>query len=193
MKKQLILASSSPRRQELLKQVHIPYSIRKPDVDESQIKVQNPFEKVKQLAQLKGRHVEILDSNEVILSADTVVSFQNQIFEKPNNREEAYNMISDLSGSIHEVYSGVMIRSQDHEDVFVEKTEVEFWPLTNEEMKWYVSTNDPFDKAGAYGIQSIGSMFVKQIKGDYYNVVGLPISKVVKELKEFGIKPKYIS
>ncbi|MFD2639335.1 Maf family protein [Piscibacillus salipiscarius] len=191
MEPKLILGSSSPRRQELLKQVHIPFTIRKPEADESQITEQNPEKKVAHLAQFKSRHINLLDSNEVILSADTVVSFQNKIFEKPKSKDEAYHMISLLSGSIHDVYSGFTIRTNTEEKTFVERTEVEFWPLDKQDIQWYISTDDPYDKAGAYGIQSIGAMFVKQIKGDYYNVVGLPISRVVKELTKFGIKSEY--
>ncbi|RPF50095.1 Maf family protein [Aquisalibacillus elongatus] len=190
MDSQLILASSSPRRQELLKQARISFHIRKPNVDETQIKTKDPYEKVKQLAQLKGQHVNFQSPKEVILSADTVVSFQNQIFEKPKNRDKAYQMISDLSHNVHEVYTGVMIQSPEKESTFVVKTEVEFWKLDQDEIHWYVSTDDPYDKAGAYGIQSLGSMFVKQIVGDYYNVVGLPLSRVIRELKSFGIEPE---
>lgn len=190
MKRKLILGSSSPRRQELLQQVHIPYTIRKPNVNESQITEKDPYKKVAQLAKLKGENIEIQNSDEIILSADTVVSFQNRIFEKPKDKEEAFKMISDLSGNIHDVYSGFTIRSAEHVETFVEKTVVEFWPLSTQEIEWYVSTSDPYDKAGAYGIQSIGAMFVKQIKGDYYNVVGLPISRVVRELTKHAIHPQ---
>ncbi|MGP4039798.1 Maf family protein [Gracilibacillus sp. D59] len=186
----LILASSSPRRQELLQQVHIPFTIRKPDVDETQITVTDPAEKVKQLAMLKGSHVPIQNKDEVILSADTVVSFQQNIFEKPVAKQAAYKMIEAMSGNKHEVYTGVMLRSSDKEMVFVERTIVEFWPLTEEEIISYVESDEPYDKAGGYGIQSVGAIFVKGITGDYYNVVGLPISRVVRELSEFKIFPK---
>ncbi|WP_010649886.1 Maf family protein [Oceanobacillus massiliensis] len=189
MNKNLILASSSPRRQELLHQVQIPFTLRKPKVDESQIKTSDPVEKVKQLATLKNHNITDLDKNEVILSADTIVSCNQNIFEKPKNKEEAFQMIYALSGNVHEVYTGVMIRSTDNEVVFTERTQVEFWTLTDKEIEWYVSMDEPYDKAGAYGIQSIGSMFVKQIIGDYYNVVGLPISKVVRELRRFSVYP----
>ncbi|MDQ0351594.1 septum formation protein [Alkalibacillus filiformis] len=185
MSKTLILASSSPRRQELLTLVNQPFTIRKPDVDESQIETNDPVEKVKQLAVLKGRNVPIYRDDEIILSADTVVSYQNSIFEKPKDRHEAYNMIKALSDDTHEVYTGFMLRSKDEEVVHVEKTEVQFWPLTEEEIEQYIDTNDPYDKAGSYGIQSLGALFVKQIIGDYYNVVGLPISRVMKVYKEF--------
>ncbi|WP_249870090.1 Maf family protein [Oceanobacillus saliphilus] len=190
MTKKLILASSSPRRQELLLQVQIPFTIRKPEIDESQISATDPVEKVKQLALLKGRKVPLTHENEVILSADTVVSCNNIIFEKPTSKEDAYHMISHLSGTVHEVFTGVLIRSLHDETVFVERTKVEFWPLTEEEIDWYLSTNDPYDKAGAYGIQSLGATLVKQITGDYYNVVGLPISRVVRELRRFSVYPE---
>ncbi len=185
----LILASSSPRRQELFKQVNIPFAVRLPKVDESQIIAHDPIEKVKQLAMEKGKNVAMREPNEVILAADTVVAYKQTIFEKPKNREEAFHMISTLSGKAHDVFTGVMIRSSNEERVFVEQTKVVFWPLSNSEIDWYVSTNEPYDKAGAYGIQSLGALFVKEIIGDYYNVVGLPLSRVVRELSEFSIYP----
>lgn len=190
MTTKLILASSSPRRQEILNQVQIPFTIRKPNLDESQIDTIEPNEKVKQLAILKGNSVPIYNKDEVILAADTIVSYKQNIFEKPKDKEDAYQMISKLSGHVHEVFTGVMLRSLGSEKVFVERTKVEFWPLPEEEIDWYVSTNDPYDKAGAYGIQSLGAMFVKQIIGDYYNVMGLPISRLVRELQKFSIYPK---
>lgn len=187
--KTLILASSSPRRQQLLKQVNIPFQLRIPNIDESTILAADPVEKVKQLAMTKAKHVPFHDENEVILAADTVIAFERTIFEKPKDKTEAYQMIAALSGNAHDVYTGVMIRSQDDERIFVERTQVVFWPLTQEEIEWYISTSDPYDKAGAYGIQSLGSMFVKEIVGDYYNVVGLPLSRVVRELRDFSIYP----
>lgn len=187
--KNLILASSSPRRQELLKQVNIPFTIRKPSIDETQITTKDPVEKVQQLAIRKGRAIQIQNEYEVILAADTVVSYEQTIFEKPKNKEEAFNMIHSLSGDTHDVYTGVNIRSTEHESIFVERTKVVFWPLSKSEIEWYVSTDDPYDKAGAYGIQSLGAIFVKEIIGDYYNVVGLPLSRVVRELRKFSIYP----
>lgn len=187
--KNLILASSSPRRQELLKQVNIPFTIRKPAIDETQITTKDPVEKVQQLAIRKGRAIQIQNEYEVILAADTVVSYEQTIFEKPKNKEEAFNMIHSLSGETHDVYTGVNIRSTEHESIFVERTKVVFWPLSKSEIEWYVSTDDPYDKAGAYGIQSLGAIFVKEIIGDYYNVVGLPLSRVVRELRKFSIYP----
>jgi len=186
MQKRLVLASRSPRRQELLNQVGISFSVRKANIDESEITAHHPIEKVKQLAVLKGKSVPF-KHNEVILSADTVVAHKQKIFEKPINKVDAYQMISQLSGDVHDVFTGVMIRSVNDEIVFAERTKVEFWPLSVKEIEKYAATNEPYDKAGAYGIQSLGAIFVKRIIGDYYNVVGLPISRVVKELRKFGV------
>ncbi|MUK88830.1 septum formation inhibitor Maf [Ornithinibacillus sp. L9] len=190
MSNKLILASSSPRRQELLQQAMIPFSTRKQSVDETQIISDDPVEKVRKLATLKGKNAVIHHDDEVILAADTVVSFKQRIFEKPVNQDNAFQMLTALSGNTHEVYTGVMIRSLEKEIVFVEKTSVEFWTLSEEDINWYISTQEPYDKAGAYGIQSMGAILVKKIIGDYYNVVGLPISRVVRELRSFSIYPQ---
>lgn len=187
MEKKLILASSSPRRQELLKQVGIEFSVRVAEVDETEVIANDSKERVKSLALLKGRNVSLKYDNEVILSADTIVAYNNQMLEKPKDKDEAYEMIRALSGTKHEVYTGAAIRSANKEIVFVEQTVVEFWLLEDEEIKRYIQTNEPYDKAGGYGIQSMGALFVKQIVGDYYTVVGLPLSRVVRELKSFGI------
>lgn len=189
MEPKLILASSSPRRQQLLSQVQIPFEIRTHDIDELAIHETKPAKKVTQLAIEKARQLAFQKQNEIILAADTIVSFGDQILGKPNDKHEAHQMISMLSGKEHDVYTGVAIRAHDHESIFYEKTKVEFWPLTDDEIEWYTNTNDPYDKAGAYGIQTIGATFVKKIIGDYYNVVGLPVSRVVRELRAFSIYP----
>lgn len=188
MPNDLILASSSPRRQALLQQVNIPFSIRKPDVDESEITTGDPKEIVKQLAELKNDATPLRHEDEVILSADTVVSFDNKILEKPKDKHDAFQMLSLLSGTKHTVFTGVTIRSADKKVTFAEKTEVAFWALSGSEIDEYLSTDEPYDKAGAYGIQGAGAMFVKKINGDFYNVVGLPISRVIRELTAFSIK-----
>ncbi|WP_347860941.1 Maf family protein [Salimicrobium sp. PL1-032A] len=188
MTKTLILASSSPRRQELLKQVHLPFSLREQNFDEARITATDPRKKVEQLAWNKGKNVPI-EEGEVILTSDTVVSYQGQIFEKPNSEEEARRMMEAMSGNVHEVMTAVYIRSKEQAVLFTETTEVEFWSLDSQDLDWYVKTGDPYDKAGGYGIQSLGAMFVKRIDGDYYTVMGLPISRVVHELKDFSISP----
>jgi septum formation protein len=189
MTKQLILASTSPRRQELLKQVSIPFVIRKKEVDESQVKNLPPAELVKVLCKLKGKSVPIQHDDEVILAADTIVSYQNQIFGKPKNKDKAFSMLKKLSGNTHEVFTGVYIASKNKERVFVEETKVQFWDLSDEDIYSYIQSGEPYDKAGGYGIQGMGSLLVKKIDGDYFNVVGLPISKCVRELRSFSITP----
>ncbi|WP_155982732.1 nucleoside triphosphate pyrophosphatase [Paucisalibacillus sp. EB02] len=188
MSPELILASTSPRRKELLELAKIPFIIRKQTIDESIITTNDPAQKVEQLALHKAMHVEFLNPHEVILTADTVVAYKGIIYGKPKNHEDAFQMLSNLSGDTHEVYTGVAIQSIDKKISFVEKTTVEFWPLNEVEINEYIFTKDPFDKAGAYGIQSQGAILVKQIIGDYYNVVGLPISRVVRELMKYNIK-----
>lgn len=185
MNKKIILASSSPRRQALLKQVQLPFTVRTNEVDESVVTTNNPQERVMQLAKFKNEHIAFENNDEIILTADTVVAYQNTVFEKPQNKREAFEMISTLSGSKHDVFTGVMIRSQTNHVLFAEQTKVEFWPINQDDITAYVNTEEPYDKAGAYGIQSVGAKFVKQIFGDYYNVVGLPISKVIRKLRLF--------
>jgi len=186
MTKQLILASQSPRRQEILRNLDIPFTVRTKTIDESVVKTKEPDAKVKQLALLKGRSISVA-ANEVVLAADTVVAYEGKIFEKPTSRQEAYEMITSLNNDAHEVFTGVAIHSNEREIVFVEQTTVTWWSLDEQMINWYINTNEPYDKAGAYGIQDLGALFVKEIKGDYFNVVGLPISRVVRELQSFGI------
>lgn len=187
MENKLVLASSSPRRKELLQQVNIPFTVRVAEIDESVITTTKPKEKVIKLATLKGRKVPILSEQEVILAADTIVAFKGEVLEKPKTREEAKEMISSLSGDIHDVFTGVMIRTKKKEVTFASRTKVEFWPLSDKEIITYIESDEPYDKAGGYGIQSLGALFVKQIVGDYYNVMGLPLSEVARRLKKFGI------
>jgi len=186
---QLILASSSPRRRELLNQVHIQHKVRKQDVDESNVPFYNPRTYVQSLAERKGRSIGFESDQEVILSADTIVCHEDKVLEKPKTREEAFEMLRSLSGQTHQVYTGVMLRSPEQEMFIVDRTSVEFWPLSKEDIEVYLDTGDSFDKAGGYGIQSEGAMLVKQISGDYNTVVGLPLSRVVRSLRTFGIYP----
>lgn len=182
--KQLILASSSPRRQELLSQLNIPFIVKKPRVDEEGIIINDPIEKVKKLALLKARDIPLKD-RDLVLSADTIVTYNGDIFEKPKNQADAYQMIQTLSGRKHEVITAVAIRTLEKEHIFTESTSVYFYQLSEEAISAYVKTNEPYDKAGAYGIQGLARIFVKKIDGDYFNVVGLPIASVVKHLACF--------
>ncbi|WP_338079336.1 Maf family protein [Aquibacillus halophilus] len=187
---ELVLASGSPRRQELLKQMGISYSVRITGLDESKITNSDPKKLVEELARLKGENIS-LQEGQVVLSADTVVSYKDQILTKPTNAKEALTMLSNLNGNTHVVYTGVMIRSKSQASLFSVATEVEFWDMSNVDLKDYVDSGEWKDKAGGYGIQSIGAFLVREIRGDYYNVVGLPLSLVLRQLKEFSIYPSF--
>lgn len=181
MIKRIVLASKSPRRQDILRQVHIPFTVRVADLDESIIKERSPVKKVERLAQLKAANVA-MKHDEVLIAADTVVSFNGQILEKPKDKDDAKRVLQMLSNKEHSVFTGVSLRSMQEQKTFVVETRVTFYPLSDDEIDDYIASGEPFDKAGAYGIQGLGATLVKEIHGDYFNVVGLPIGRVVREL-----------
>lgn len=181
----LILASSSPRRKELLSILQIPFEVKASDVDETFHSELAPQEVVINLAERKAKHVSKNDSSAIVIGADTIVVVAGEILGKPNSPTEAFEMLRKLSGSTHSVYTGVAIVSAVRTTTFYEKTDVTFWELTDEEIHSYISTGEPYDKAGSYGIQGFGSTLVKRISGDYFTVVGLPIARLVRELKPF--------
>ncbi|WP_165996947.1 Maf family protein [Bacillus sp. Cs-700] len=187
--KRLVLASGSPRRKELLEQVNLQFEIIVSRFEEHHSQVP-PSELVKQLAFGKANDVFTNQSDAIVIGADTVVTLGADILGKPESREHARQMLKALSGRTHIVYSGVVILSNDQRSQFYEATEVEFWDLTDVDIENYLDTGEPFDKAGGYGIQGFGAAFVKRIHGDYYSVVGLPISKTLRELQAFGIVPE---
>lgn len=183
----LILASGSPRRKDLLAASEVPFTVLVSDADES-YPAELAVEKVPEfIAVNKALAVaEKANPGSVVLAADTVVVVDNLIIGKPEDDADAVRMLHMLSGRTHYVYTGVVILQGDRVHGFTEATQVEFYPLTSEEIEYYVRKFSPFDKAGAYGIQEwIGYIGVKNIIGDYYNVMGLPISRVVRELQRF--------
>ncbi|WP_026671471.1 Maf family protein [Alkalihalobacterium bogoriense] len=183
----LILASNSPRRKELLQQVNIPFETKPSQIEEIVKDSLTPSEVVVELAYQKAADVFSRNQEAVVLGADTIVVANQQILGKPQSKEDARMMLSALSGKEHAVLTGVTIISGSKEEMFFEETLVQFWELTDEEIEAYIATSEPFDKAGAYGIQGSGATLVKKIKGDYFSVVGLPIAKVVRTLQNFGI------
>ncbi|MGM0900237.1 MAG: Maf family protein [Bacillota bacterium] len=182
----LILASSSPRRRELLENLHLTFEISSSNVDESFSPDLTPEEAVKELASRKASFVAEKEPNAFVIGSDTVVVHNGDILGKPNDREEALYMLKKLSGQTHSVFTGVSIISPEREIQFYEKTDVVFWELSHEEMDAYISSGEPFDKAGGYGIQGFGSFLVREIKGDYFSVVGLPVARTVRELRHAG-------
>lgn len=183
MNRPLILASSSPRRQYLMKEAGFRFTVEKPDVEES-FPAELPVDQVaRYLAEKKAEYFRLTMKDEVVLTADTVVIIQNKIINKPEDRAEAIKMLSTLSGNKHLVMTGVCILSQEREECFDDTTEVYFQELSQKEIEYYVDTYKPFDKAGAYGAQDwIGMVAIQKIVGSYFNVMGLPIHKVYQHL-----------
>ena len=178
----IILASNSPRRKELLEQVGIKFEVMSSDVDEITDKTA-PADVVMDLSRIKAEAVARNNKGVVVLAADTVVAYNGQILGKPKDEADAFKMLKLLSGKAHQVFTGVTIVDEAGEsNSFFESTDVLMYENSDELIKKYIATGEPMDKAGAYGIQGKGAVLVKEIKGDYNNVVGLPLSRVCKEL-----------
>ena len=187
----IILASQSPRRKQLLEWAEVPFEIVVKETDERFPPGLEPDEVAVYIARNKALAVQqLINSNEVILAADTIVVLGDNIIGKPVHREDAVSILLALSGSTHKVITGVVIRKGDEEISFADTTEVEFHNITVNEIEFYVDKYKPYDKAGAYAIQEwIGVVGIKSINGDFYNVMGLPVSRVVRELKKFTPNP----
>lgn len=180
---QLILASASPRRKELLSMLGLPFEVVKSDVEETSIRATTMQDYVKAVALLKTRDVAKKRQAATIIGADTIVVFENELLHKPKTREEAISHLSRLSGKRHVVMTAVaIVEPNGQETIFVEETSVVFNDLSLALMEAYVASGDPFDKAGGYGIQTVGTLLVKRIEGDYNNVVGLPLAALVQQL-----------
>ncbi len=185
--KQIILASQSPRRRELLGRFCKEFIIRCDDAEETKIIGENPEDMVMRLALTKAKNVAEKSREEaLVIGADTVVVLENKVLGKPKNVEDARRMLRALSNREHTVLTGVAVLDKENgkECAVVESTKVSFRELTEEEIDTYIRSGEPMDKAGAYGIQELGSLFIEGIKGDYFNVVGLPVCRLGKLLKE---------
>ena len=182
----IILASASPRRKELMALAGIPFEARPVDADETILCCTPPEGAVMMLATRKAQLAAEHFPDDLIIGADTIVAVGKHIYGKPDTSEEAFEMLSALSCKTHQVFTGVCIYTKSgHRNAFCTRTDVTFFPLSEEEIRAYIATGEPMDKAGAYGIQGKGALLVEKIDGDYYNVVGLPISRLVRELKSF--------
>ena len=210
----LVLASASPRRRELLSQIGLEFSVM-PSTKEENAKTTKAGALVQELSyqkavdiweQLSGGQGQNPDTDQeqiseetqepnlngkrqpelLVIGADTVVCCEGKILGKPHSREAAAEMLTALQGRSHEVYTGVTLYSQSETVTFFECTQVEFYPMTEAEISDYIDSKEPMDKAGAYGIQGLGARFVKDIRGDYNNVVGLPVGRLYQELKSHG-------
>lgn len=179
----IVLASKSPRRKELLRGIGVDFTVFSRDVDESISSSYSPSETVEFLAERKCLASLNGLQNSIVISADTVVCVDDEIFGKPHDRQDAYRMLRRLSGRVHEVLTGVAVSNGEKTVVESEISKVYFRMLTDDEIWEYINTNEYEDKAGGYGIQELGCIFVDRIEGDYFNIVGLPLRRLTEILK----------
>lgn len=183
---EIILASQSPRRRELLTLANIPHRVVSIECDEVyplELAVENVPE---YLAELKANAYNGLVENQLLITADTVVILNDRIYGKPKDRDDAVNMLSLLQGNTHTVITGVCLKTTARKKIFAVETNVTFYPLERSQLEFYVDNYKPYDKAGSYAVQEwIGVHGIKQIDGDYFNVMGLPVSRMVRELSDF--------
>ena len=180
----IILASSSPRRQELLKNAGIEFKIAVSYREEVLDSSLTPDKAAINVACQKAREAAKKHPSDCVVGADTIVVLDDKILGKPKDKDDAAAMLKLLSGREHIVYTGVCVIKNGIENCFAEATKVEFYPLAAEEISAYVETGEPMDKAGAYGIQGFGSVLVKRIEGDFFNVMGFPVARVVRAIRE---------
>ena len=186
----MILASSSPRRHKLLRRLNYPFDIILPNVDESILMPDsNPEQYCISLAEMKATNISQQYPHALVIGADTIVSLEDQILNKPEDSTQAENMLSKLSGKTHQVYTGVCLKwiNNNIQHTFTETTLVTFRELDTQEINHYIETCPPYDKAGSYGIQDWSAVFVNNIQGCYDNVMGFPLSRFYQELKKLGI------
>lgn len=179
----IILASGSPRRQQFLRDLDIPFTIQLKEVDEIYPQHLQSNEITEYLADLKANAFSELNENDLLITSDTIVWLDNKALGKPKDSEDAFDMLSQLSGKKHQVITSVSIKGKNFQKMISDTTDVYFKELSTEEIDYYINTYQPFDKAGSYGIQEwIGFIGIESIKGSYFNVMGLPVQKLYKEL-----------
>ncbi len=182
----IILASQSPRRRELLGLFHLPYIVRVADIDETMDPGKAPCDEVARVSRAKALAVEREDED-LVIAADTIVVCENQVLGKPRDEEDAKAMLRLLSGRDHQVMTGVTVVKGDMARTITEVTDIHFRELSEQEIAAYVATGEPMDKAGSYGIQGGAALFAEKMVGDYYNVMGLPVCRLWQILQEFGV------
>jgi len=185
----LILASASPRRRELLAQAGVRFDVLPAHIDETRWTGEDPADYVQRLALEKARAVHAAHPESLVLGADTTVELDGHAFEKPADREDAERMLRALSGRTHHVHTGLALLSPTGERTHIETTSVTFSAIAEADLRHYLSTAEPYDKAGAYGIQGYAARWIPRIDGDYFNVVGLPLAATVRLLQELGLQP----
>jgi len=184
----LVLASASPRREEILKRLNLKFTIVPSKIDEESFKIDDPVELVKTLAAEKAKSVSELVEDAVVIAADTVVVYDDQILGKPGGKLEAKKMLKKLSSNQHQVITGLAVLNSQSGERYVDFniTDVKIKALSESEIDNYVETGEPLGKAGAYAIQGLGGLFVEEIRGSYYSVMGLPIHQLAQLLDKFN-------
>lgn len=184
----LLLASQSPRRADLLKQIGVSFSQCPVDIDETVLSHETPKQYVRRMAEEKSKlGFQRAEAKRIVLGADTIVVAQNNILGKPKDKTDALHMLGILSDNTHQVFTAVTITNAEQQKTVIVETKVSFGSLSTQQMQWYWQTGEPQDKAGSYGIQGLGGQFVKHIEGSYSAVVGLPLYQTRLLLTEFGI------
>ena len=181
----IILASASPRRKQLLSTIISDFDIVTSNVDEAQSLTIKPKDFAEHLAVKKALNVFHTHQNDIVIGSDTVIIFNEKIYGKPTDKDDAKTMLQEFSGKTHFVITGVCIASADKTISFSSVNEVEFYPLSDKEIDSYLESDEYKDKAGSYAIQGKGALFIKKIKGDYNSIVGLPVSQLYRILKEY--------
>lgn len=181
----IILASGSPRRRELLHYIFDDFEVITANVDETAPSGIDVYSLPEYLSKIKCAAVVGLHENSLVIGADTVVICDGKAFGKPKSEQDAFNMLKSLSGKAHDVVTGCTITENGEYRTFSQKTQVRFYPLSDDEIRRYIKTGEPMDKAGAYGIQGYGSLLIEGIDGDYFNVVGLPVARLKREIERF--------
>ncbi len=181
----MILASGSPRRKELLSILNYPFEVIPSDYEETINENNKLEEEIKKLSFGKAKTVFDLHPNDLVIGADTIVTINNKVLGKPKTPEKAFEMLKELSGKKHTVITGVTIINKEKHDTFAVLSDVYFNKLSDDEINEYIKTNEPLDKAGGYAIQGEASKFIKKIDGDYYAIMGLPVSELYIRLKQF--------
>ena len=182
---ELILASQSPRRRELLGLFNLPFTVRVADIDETMDPTRSPAEEVARVSLAKARAVERKEED-VVIAADTIVVLGSRVLGKPASEAQAEQMLTALSGHAHQVMTGVTVLRGDRAITATEITDIHFRELSTREIRRYIATGEPMDKAGSYGIQGGAALFAEKIHGDYYNVVGLPVCRLQRMLRELA-------
>ena len=181
----LILASASPRRKELLGLFRVPFEVRVADIDETMDPEKAPFDEVARVSGLKAAALNAAP-DDVVVAADTIVVCEGKVLGKPRDEADAVAMLRLLSGRDHQVMTGVTVRSGQNSRTFTEVTDIHFRELTEKEIRAYVASGEPMDKAGSYGIQGGAALFCTRMVGDYYNVMGLPVCRLGQVLREMA-------